>query len=110
MSEIEYRCEAQATLRPEATEGLVGGGHIQLVTLELHDSGELGDEQGRQIHRPKVRCDLRATEARLLGYMLLWLAERAELRRFEPDRAAARVRARAAARDAAHAAAEDSLG
>jgi hypothetical protein len=104
MSEIEYRLEVQATLRPEATEGLVGGGHIQLVTLELGDSGELEDEQGRQIHRPQVRCELPATEARLLAYTLLLLAERAELLRSQPDRAeraAARARARAAARAAA---------
>jgi len=99
MSEIEYRCEVLATLRPEATEGLVGGGHMQLVTLELQD-GEVQDEQGREVHRPHVRCQLRATEARLLAYTLLSLAERADLLRSQPDpaeRAAARARARAAA-------------
>lgn len=105
MSEIEYRTDAHATLDPQARERVIDGGHIQLVTLELGDSGELEDEQGRQIHRPQVRCDLRATEARLLAYTLLLLAERAELLRFAPD-CAARGRGRAAAR----AAAEESAG
>ena len=106
MTGVDYRSEANARLRPEATEGLVGGGHIQLVTLELQDTGE--DEQGHPIDRPKVRCELRPPEARLLAYTLLSLAERADLLRFEPDpaqRAAARARARAAA----HAAAEGSV-
>jgi hypothetical protein len=104
MSEIEYRTDAHATLDPQARERVIDGGHIQLVTLELEDSGELEDEQGREIHRPQVRCELRATEARLLAYTLLLLAERAELLRSQPDcaeRAAARARARAAARAAA---------
>ena len=109
MSEIEYRTDAHATLDPQARERVIDGGHIQLVTLELGDSGELEDDQGREIHRPQVRCDLRATEARLLAYTLLLLAERAELLRFEPDRAE-RAATRARARAAARAAAEESVG
>jgi hypothetical protein len=87
------------------TEGLVGGGHMQLVTLELTDGGYLTDASGEPFgQRPAVRCELRATDARLLAYTLLCLAERADLLRVEPDpaeRAAARARARAAARAAA---------
>jgi hypothetical protein len=109
MIDLEYRLKAEARLRPEAREGLIGGGHMQLVTLELTDGGYLTDDSGESARQPAVRCDLRATDARLLAYTLLSLAEGADLLRFEPDpaeRAAARARARAAAR----AAAEESAG
>jgi len=102
MSENEYRAEAQATLDPHAHEGVVGGGRIQLVTLELTDDDDLTDDAGEPVgRRPAVRCDLRAHEARLLAYTLLVLAERADMRTFVPDHCDVRARARAAARAAA---------
>jgi hypothetical protein len=104
MNQVEYRAGAEATLRPEAREGLVVGGHLQLVTLQLTDDGYVTDDTGEPVgRRPPVRCELRPQEARLLAYTLLALAERAELRRSQPaaaERATIRARARAAARAA----------
>jgi hypothetical protein len=84
----EYRAEAEAALDPNAREGLVGGGHMQLVTLKLHHSGQRVDETGTARRRSVVRCDLRPAEARLLAHTLLVCANRAELLRCEPDPAA----------------------
>ena len=52
MSDLEYRCQAEARLRPEAREGLVGGGHMQLVTLELTDGGYVTDDSGEPVRQP----------------------------------------------------------
>jgi len=88
MSDLEYRTDAQAMLDPGARERVIDGSHIQLVTVELNDSGEHTDQRGQPIDRPAVRCELRTTEARLLAYTLLALAERADWRRCPPARAA----------------------
>jgi hypothetical protein len=65
------------------TEGLVGGGALQLVTVCLSDdgSGEISDEQGRPVvPAPSVVSYLRPSEARALAFELLGLAEHAERR------------------------------
>jgi len=65
------------------TEGLVGGGALQLLTVCLSDdqAGEISDEQGRPVaHAPSVVSYLRPSEARSLAFELLELAEHAERR------------------------------
>jgi hypothetical protein len=65
------------------TEGLVGGGTLQLVTVCLSDDGvdEISDEQGRPVApAPPVVSHLRPSEARALAFELLELAELADRR------------------------------
>jgi hypothetical protein len=83
----EYRWEALARL-DGMTEGRVGGGSLQLVTVCLSDdrAGELCDEHGLPVvPAPEVVTRLRPSEARELGFSLLELAELAE-QRSEPSR------------------------
>ena len=83
----EYRWEALARL-DGMTEGRVGGGCLQLVTVCLtdEDAGELCDEHGRPVApAPPVVTRLRPSDARELAFELLELAELAD-RRSEPSR------------------------
>jgi len=69
------------------TEGRVGGGFLQLVTVCLCDDdvGELTDERGRPIAlEPPVLARLRPSEARKLAFCLLELAELADRRSEDP--------------------------
>ena len=78
----EYRWEALAWL-DGMTEGVVGGGRLQLVTVCLtdEDAGELCDAHGRPVTPPPpVLTHLRPSEARTLAFELLELAELAERR------------------------------
>jgi len=78
----EYRWQALARL-DGMTEGVVGGGHLQLVTVCLsdEDAGESCDEHGRPVApAPEVLTHLRPSEARTLAFCLLELAELAERR------------------------------
>jgi hypothetical protein len=78
----EYRWEALARL-DGMTEGRVGGGSLQLVTVCLSDdrAGELCDEHGRPVAlAPEVVTHLRPSDARELAFGLLELAEVAERR------------------------------
>lgn len=86
-----YRWEAQALLEDGMTEGRVGGGSLQLVTVCLTDEGAGGicDAQGTPLApEPPVLTRLRPGEARELAFCLLELAELAE-RRSEDDDARA---------------------
>jgi hypothetical protein len=79
---IEHRFEARARL-DGMTEGLVGGGRLQLVTVCLSDDGvgEISDDQGRPVApAPPVVSYLRPSEARTLAFELLRLAEHAKRR------------------------------
>ena len=65
------------------TEGLVGGGVLQLVTVCLSDDGvgEISDRLGRPVvPAPPVLSHLRPSEARALAFRLLELAELADRR------------------------------
>ncbi|MGH2928627.1 MAG: hypothetical protein ACRDL8_10530 [Solirubrobacteraceae bacterium] len=65
------------------TEGLVGGGALQLVTVCLSDdrAGEISDALGRPVApAPPVVSHLRSSEARALAFCLLELAELADRR------------------------------
>lgn len=78
----EYRWQARARL-DGMTEGRVGGGSLQLVTVCLSDdgAGELCDEYGRPVApAPPVVSHLRPSEARALAFELLELAELADRR------------------------------
>jgi hypothetical protein len=78
-----HRGQTRARLEDGVTEGLVGGGSLQLVTVCLSDDGvgEISDEQGRPLApAPPVVSYLRPSEARTLAFELLQLAERAERR------------------------------
>jgi hypothetical protein len=80
---IEHRWEARARLEDGMTEGLPGGGVLQLVTVCLSDdeAGEVSDEQGRSVApAPPVVSHLRPSEARELAFCLLELAELADQR------------------------------
>jgi hypothetical protein len=82
----EYRWEALARL-DGMTEGRVGGGSLQLVTVCLSDdrAGELCDGLGRPLApAPEVVTHLRPSEARELAFCLLELAELAEQRSGPP--------------------------
>jgi len=84
----EYRFEALARL-DGMTEGRVGGGCLQLVTVCLSDerAGELCDGHGRTVApAPEVLTHLRPSEARALAFCLLELAELAERRSTEEGR------------------------
>ena len=86
-----YRWEAQALLEDGMTEGRIGGGSLQLVTVCLTDerAGEICDAQGTPLApEPPVLTHLRPGEARELAFCLLELAELAE-RRSEADDARA---------------------
>jgi hypothetical protein len=78
----EYRFEALVRL-DGMTEGRVGGGCLQLVTVCLSDdrAGELCGEHGRPVApAPEVLTHLRPNEARTLAFCLLELAELADRR------------------------------
>lgn len=78
-----HRSRTQARLENGMTEGLVGGGSLQLVTVCLSDDGvgERSDDQGRTLApEPAVVSYLRPSEARSLAFELLQLAEHAERR------------------------------
>jgi hypothetical protein len=78
----EYRFEALARL-DGMTEGRIGGGCLQLVTVCLSDdrAGEISDAHGRPVPPAvPVLTHLRPIEARELGFCLLELAEAAEHR------------------------------
>lgn len=80
-----HRWEARARLEDGMTEGHVGGGVLQLVTVCLSDDGvgEISDQYGRPVEpAPPVVSHLRPSEARAFAFELLELAELAE-RRFE---------------------------
>jgi len=82
----EYRWEALARL-DGMTEGRVGGGSLELVTVCLSDegAGEVSDEHGRSVApAPEVVTHLRPSDARELAFCLLELAELAEHRSEEP--------------------------
>jgi hypothetical protein len=84
----EYRFEVLARL-DGMTEGRVGGGCLQLVTVCLSDdrAGELCDEQGQPIPpAPEVLTHLRPDEARRLAFCLLELAELGDHRSTEHAR------------------------
>ena len=71
----EYRWQALARL-DGMTEGRVGGGWLELVTVCLSDegAGELCDEHGRPVApAPAVVSHLRPGEARALAFCLLEL-------------------------------------
>jgi hypothetical protein len=78
----EHRWEAQARVEDGVTEGVVGGGHLQLVTVCLSDegAGEVSDELGRPLGGAPVVSHLRPSEARALAFELLELAELADRR------------------------------
>jgi hypothetical protein len=76
-----HRSQTVARLENGVTEGLVGGGSMQLVTVCLSDDGvgEISDDQGRPVApAPPVVSYLRPSEARTLAFELLALAEHAE--------------------------------
>ncbi len=78
-----HRWETRARLEYGVTEGLVGGGALQLVTVCLADDGvgEISDRFGRPVApAPPVLSHLRPSEARALAFELLELAELAERR------------------------------
>jgi hypothetical protein len=78
-----HRSQTVARLENGVTEGLVGGGSMQLVTVCLSDDGvgEISDDQGRPLApAPQVVSYLRPSEARTLAFELLALAEHAERR------------------------------
>ena len=78
-----HRFQARAQLEDGVTEGRVGGGYLQLVTVSLCDEGigELTDELGRLVApEPPVVTRLRPSEARELAFCLLELAELADRR------------------------------
>jgi hypothetical protein len=78
-----HRFRARARLEDGVTEGRVGGGCLQLVTVCLCDEGvgELTDELGRPVApEPPVLTRLRPSEARELAFCLLELAELADRR------------------------------
>ena len=78
-----HRFRARARLEDGVTEGRVGGGFLQLVTLCLSDDGfgEFTDEQGRVVApEPPVLTRLRPSQARELAFCLLELAELADRR------------------------------
>ncbi len=75
---IDHRFEADVLIDPGQTEGLIGGGLGQLVSLELHDGPGIVDDLGRPASEPPVRCSVRPDEARELAFELLVAAERAE--------------------------------
>lgn len=79
---IWHRWETRARLEEGMTEGRVGGGSLQLVTVCLSDegAGEVSDEHGRPVTRPPVVSHLRPSEARALAFELLELAELADRR------------------------------
>ena len=80
---IEHRFEARARLQDGMTEGLIGGGVQQLVTVCLCDDGvgEISDERGEPVApAPPVVSYLRPSDARALAFCLLELAEYAERR------------------------------
>jgi hypothetical protein len=65
------------------TEGLIGGGAQQLVTVCLCDDGvgEISDDRGEPVApAPPVVTNLRPSQARELAFCLLELAEHAERR------------------------------
>ena len=66
---------------------MLGGGPVQLITVQLHDTGYHVDQDGRELPpRPAVRCELRTEEARQLAASLLDLAEQADRLIRERDR------------------------
>ncbi len=78
-----HRWETQARLENGMTEGRVGGGVLQLVTvcLSYDGVGEISDQHGRPVESaPPVLSHLRPSEARSLAFELLELAEVAERR------------------------------
>ena len=78
-----HRFQAWAGLEDGVTEGRVGGGYLQLVTVCLCDEGvgELADELDRPVApEPPVVTRLRPSEARELAFCLLELAELADRR------------------------------
>lgn len=78
----EYRFDALARL-DGMTEGRIGGGCLELVTVCLTDeqAGEISDEHGRSVTpTPEVLTHLRPDDARRLGFCLLELAELADHR------------------------------
>jgi hypothetical protein len=79
VSGCEYRTDATAILDADARERLIGGGRLQLVTLQLHNTGYHVDAAGNELApQPVVRCELRADDARALAACLLACAEQAE--------------------------------
>jgi len=78
-----HRFQARVRLEDGLTEGRVGGGFLQLVTVCLCDEGvgELSDGLGRPVAcEPPVVTRLRPSEARALAFELLELAELADRR------------------------------
>ena len=78
-----HRSQTLARLENGMTEGLVGGGSLQLVTVCSSDDGvgEISDDQGRPLGpEPPVVSYLRPSQARSLAFCLLELAEHAERR------------------------------
>jgi hypothetical protein len=77
-----HRFEIEARLEDGMTEGRVGGGALQLVTVCLCDegAGEVSDEFGVAVVRPAVLAYVRPSHARELAFCLLELAELAERR------------------------------
>jgi len=74
----ESRFEVRALIDPARTEGLIGGGELQLVTVELYDGPGVLDERGRPAAEPPVRSSVRPEEARELALELLAAAAHAE--------------------------------
>jgi hypothetical protein len=77
---IEHRWEVQARV-DGMTEGRVGGGVLELVTVCLFDGPDVvSAADGEPVVSAPVVCDLRPGEARELAFELLALAELAERR------------------------------
>jgi hypothetical protein len=74
----DHRYEVRALIDRARTEGLIGGGLLQLVTVELHDGAGVVDERGHPASKPPVRCSVPPDEARELAFCLLAAAEHAE--------------------------------
>jgi hypothetical protein len=75
----EHRFEVQARM-DGMTEGLVGGGARQLVSVCLFDGPDVVSVDGEPLVGAPVVCHLRPGEARELAFELLALAELAERR------------------------------
>ena len=87
MTGIEYRTDAESILAPRTRERMLGGGSVQLITVQLSDTGYHVNQDGRELPpRTAVRCELRSQEARQLAASLLDHAEQADRLIRERDR------------------------
>jgi hypothetical protein len=73
-----FRFDIEAFPHPDAREGRVGGGWLQLVRVRLFDGPDVIDDHGRPTGRPDAFTDLRPGDARHLALELLAAARHAE--------------------------------